>query len=435
MGAKPPFNGTLGTDDRPTVIETELIELLTTDAGSLVGVAEGATSTDGTVIYPSATDPQGVPTDLAVQIDGASRPVTGMEYVDGTGTARPVTQWHLGPLGEFTLTLDSLTFVQPATFDVAIASAGSAQPGGTLDVTADITNTGDESGTQTVTLDINNSVGQVDSTSVTLSGGGSTTQTLSWSVPSGQTEQDYTATVASADDSASQTVTVGSAVPSSAIHRWKLDDVATGTATDSIGSADGTVNGVASVSGTYQGGSAGDGDGSNDYIDVGTLGSFGSNRSTDFAVGITIDDYTGSGGDIFDVNDIDGNIIQVATINGGGLRLSLRGESGSLLRVDTSNSSLIDDGNKHRILWNKTANSASGFNVYVDNSQVSLTTLSDDSGFSPGDFDLDIPLFASANPVDPNSGNLDAVLDDWIIYGNSLSSSERADDYNIQPWS
>jgi len=73
-----------------------------------------------------------------------------------------------------------------------------------------VTNSGTDQDTQTVTLDINNSVGQVDSTSVTLTVGGSTTQTLSWAVPSGQTEQDYQATVASADDSASQTVTVSS---------------------------------------------------------------------------------------------------------------------------------------------------------------------------------------------------------------------------------
>jgi len=248
MGAKPPFNGTLGTDDRPTVIETELIELLTTDARSLVGVAEGATSTDGTVIYPSGSSPQGAPTDLAVQIDGTSRPVTGMEYVDGTGTARPVTQWHLGPLGEFTLTLDSLTFVEPATFDVAIASAGSAQPGGTLDVTADVTNTGDESGTQTVTLSIDNSVGQVDSASVTLSGGGSTTQTLSWAVPSGQTEQDYQATVASADDSASQTVTVGIATLGDT--QYHTDAGSGSTLTDELGTVDATISGATWQTGT-----------------------------------------------------------------------------------------------------------------------------------------------------------------------------------------
>jgi len=114
-----------------------------------------------------------------------------------------------------------------AQFDVAIASTNSpVAPGDELGVTATVDNTGGAQGTQTITLDINNSVGQVDSTSVTLSGGGSTTQALSWVVPSGQTEQDYTATVASADDSASQTVTVGSAIPDSQdlYARWDVTE-------------------------------------------------------------------------------------------------------------------------------------------------------------------------------------------------------------------
>jgi len=163
-------------------------------------VAADSTSTDGTLVYPTANGAQGVPTDLAVRIDGVERPVTAIEYADATGTLRPVTEWHLGPLKEFTLTLDSLTSVQPATFDVAVASTTSpVKPGGTLDVTVDVTNSGDESGTQMVTLDINNGVGQVDSASVSVSGGATTTQTLSWSVPSGATLQDYTATVSCAD--------------------------------------------------------------------------------------------------------------------------------------------------------------------------------------------------------------------------------------------
>jgi len=73
-----------------------------------------------------------------------------------------------------------------------------------------------------------------------LAGGSSTTQTLSWSVPSGQTEQDYQATVASADDTASQTVTVGITIPSSAIARYVGADFdgSTNTWPDKIGTAD-----------------------------------------------------------------------------------------------------------------------------------------------------------------------------------------------------
>jgi len=97
-----------------------------------------------------------------------------------------------------------------------------------------------------VTLSIDNSVGQVDSASVTLSGGGSVTKTLSWSVPSSQTKQDYTATVASADDTASQTVTVSSGPPASLVAHWTFDtaDTNSGTAVDVVGSNDGTISGA-----------------------------------------------------------------------------------------------------------------------------------------------------------------------------------------------
>ena len=62
--------------------------------------------------------------------------------------------------------------------------------------------------------------------------------------------------------------------PDSAIHRWKLDDVETGTATDSIGSSDGNVAGITSKSGSYVGGAGSLGDSSGEHIDVGTLGDF-----------------------------------------------------------------------------------------------------------------------------------------------------------------
>jgi len=136
-------------------------------------------------------------------------------HPDGTGTSET---WHVAaedPQGNSQLqSAYGVSAALPKTansqFDTTITSASPdpVGPGQALDVTVDVTNTGDESDTQTVTLSIDNSVGQVDSTSVTLSGGGSVTKTLSWSVPSNQTKQDYQATVASADDTASQTVTV-----------------------------------------------------------------------------------------------------------------------------------------------------------------------------------------------------------------------------------
>jgi len=231
--------------------------------------------------------------EVRVRVGGATRTVTALEIHRPDGTVDTVTEWHRGPKGEFLLTLNSLTFVQPATFGVAIASTTDpVKPGNTLDVTVDVTNTGDETGTQTVTLDIDNGVGQVDSQSVAVGGGGSATTTLSWDT-TGQTEQDYTATVSSADDSASQTVTVSS-VPPSLVSRWTFDDADTnsGTAVDVVGSNDGTIQGATTgVSGanqTYTTNEAYSFDGTDDRVEIPNLG-FGKTSTFTVAAWIKID--------------------------------------------------------------------------------------------------------------------------------------------------
>ncbi|PSP60063.1 hypothetical protein BRC73_04180 [Halobacteriales archaeon QH_7_66_37] len=94
----------------------------------------------------------------------------------------------------------------PAFFDVAITGTNSPiSEGETLTVDATVENTGDESGTQTITLDVPG-LGQ-DSTTETLSGGTSTTVSLSVGTSSGDAGE-YTATVASEDDTDSTDVRV-----------------------------------------------------------------------------------------------------------------------------------------------------------------------------------------------------------------------------------
>jgi hypothetical protein len=178
----------------------------------------------------------------------------------------------------------------PAFFEVTISSTNSpVQPGTTLDVTADVTNTGNNSAQQTVTLDINNGVGQADSVLLELAGGSSTTQTLSWAVPSGQTEQNYQATVSSDDDSASQTVTVDtgpSLVAQQDLVAWypmENGDARDAANTTDFGDAtayDGTVNGathepsggVTDVSAGPSSGAFNFNDGSSsDRIDIGNI--------------------------------------------------------------------------------------------------------------------------------------------------------------------
>lgn len=91
-------------------------------------------------------------------------------------------------------------------FQVTIDSTNSpVTEGETMEVTATIENTGTASDTQEVTLDIGGA--QRDSTEVTLEPGNQTTTTLSWATGSGDAG-DYTAAVATANDTAETDVTV-----------------------------------------------------------------------------------------------------------------------------------------------------------------------------------------------------------------------------------
>jgi len=313
--------------------------------------------------------------------------------------------------------------------------------GETLTVDYSVENTGNADGTQTITLDIDST--QEDSESQSLTFKTPANSSLDWQTQAGDAGN-FTATVASDDDSAADAVSVVGAVPNKAVHRWQLDDVASGTVTDSIGSADGTVFGVSSVSGDYQGGSAGGGDGVGDYISTTALGSFGSNLDTDFAIAYTIDNFTttvqdgeevpcgvantGSGGSAIEC------YIQQSVFNDGGVRLVLRDDADNFYTVSTDTGH-VADGNKHRVLVNKTDNTGGGTSIYIDGSAVA-TSAGIDQGFGSGalvDFTDPWFLFARSNSGSADL-HLDGTLDDHIIYGDSLTSGEITDDYNAQPW-
>jgi len=226
--------------------------------------------------------------------------------------------------------------------------------------------------------------------------------------------------------------------PSSAIHRWKLDDVASGTATDSIGSADGTVNGVSSVSGDYQGGSAGDGDGVDDYIDTTTLGSFGLNMTSDFAIAFTLDGFTDTSrshvAGVVNSTDSTFLLIRLAAVKDGDIQMIVSDKNGEDIDAATDSGSLIDDGGKYRVVINKTGNDGTDIEIWINKTEESSSPVFTQNNFqNPTDFDGNFALFARNN-AGTIEENLDAILDDVIIYNDSLSSSEIQDDYNIQPW-
>jgi len=223
-----------------------------------------ANSNNGVVRFDGTGSTNGISDGTAkVLVNGTAKDIDSAEWIDASGTSHTVDSWEK---------------VTSTTFTVTITGTNSpVAPGGTLDVTADISNTGSSSGTQTITLEIDNGVGQVDSTSTTVSGGGTVTKTLQWAVPSGQSQQQYTATVSSNDDTATETVDVSSVYPAAAIHGYdatKLTGLAGGdpvtTWPDQVGNADATAVGSPTYRATQINGNAAiELDGSNDAFATG----------------------------------------------------------------------------------------------------------------------------------------------------------------------
>lgn len=230
-------------------------------------------------------------------------------------------------------------------------------------------------------------------------------------------------------------------IPDSAIYRWKLDDVSSGSVSDSVGSApDGTVNGVTSISGDYQGGSAGETTGADgDHIDLNSnLPDFESNVENGFAIGFTVDNMSSQSSftEVFGVSGSDFNNTFRLLLN----ESDAESTDNVAFRLQESNSNFraytepagIFDGNKHRVLIGA---SISDGNVvaFVDNSNNDTTISQNNTSTwtSPG---IDYYLFNSnfvGSTVDPSP---DGVIDDFILYNQLPDANLAQNDFDLQPW-
>jgi PGF-CTERM protein len=173
-----------------------------------VGVYLNATNTtadghlDATIHYAEGDVPTGLDeSTLALwRHDGSWASVGGtVDATANTVTANVTTGSVFAPLGNVSTTT-------PADLRVRVDGTDApVREGDDLTVDATVENVGGTGDTQTVSLSVGGA--EVDSTTVTLSSGESTTVTLTWATSSGDAG-DYTATVASANDSASTSVTV-----------------------------------------------------------------------------------------------------------------------------------------------------------------------------------------------------------------------------------
>jgi len=397
-----PQPGTAGTDDDPLdSIETEQLVVNGQTIDTLVGLAfDSANASDGVLRFDGTGSTNGITDGSAkVIVGGTVYDVAGAEWVDQSGTKHTVDSWEKIVNSQFDVTITGV-------------SPDPVAPGNTLDVTVDVTNNGTDQDTQTVTLDINNGVGQVDSASVTLSGGGSTTTTLSWAVPSSQAVQDYQATVSSDDDAASQTVTVA---PASLISHYTFDsaDTSGSTAIDVVGSNDGTIQGATTgVSGanqTYTTNEAYSFDGVDDVVDCGNVGISG-NDSVSIACWVRTnstsqDFFQGVHG--FHSGSASGEHFSFQCNRGANYELHTRGNGITLTSLSSSWKHLT------------ATYDGSGVVAYVNGSQV-------------GSLDITLSIQDGVTIGERPGGDrhFSGDIDDVRVYDKALTSTEVSNLYN-----
>ena len=331
----------------------------------------------------------------------------------------------------------SVSTVVPAFFDVAITDTNSpVNEGDVLVVDYSVDNTGDSFETQDIRLEIE-SVQEDADLDVSLSGGASDSGTLEWDTTN-EDETTYTATVLSDDNTDSVTVEIEAAIRDSEadqklFRRWVLDDV-NGSVSELVEGDDGTNNGVTSVSGDWVGGSAGEGDGVDDHILTSTLGDFGSNLDTGWAVALSIEMtdsgamVTGSRGGPSDQRWE----ITIDRFTDDELDILIDDQDGLRRRVNSTDLN-ISTGEKYRLVLNHPAgNDAENIEMWSNQTELSTNIQNNGNGTNFGDFAYDIPLFG----LDDGGSiieQLPAILDDVCFYEDSLTQSEIESYTN--PWS
>ncbi|WP_340104875.1 PKD domain-containing protein [Rhodohalobacter sp. 8-1] len=178
-------------------------------------ITEGE-SLDVTATIENTGDQSGTQ-DAILEVGGIQRDATSLSLSAGESQTVTLT-WDtsIGDSGDFTATVasedetTSTSALVLAQENFAVSIDGTNSPiteGESLDVTATIENTGDQSGTQDAILEVGGI--QRDATSLSLSAGESQTVTLTWDTSIGDSG-DFTATVASEDETTSTSVTIQS---------------------------------------------------------------------------------------------------------------------------------------------------------------------------------------------------------------------------------
>jgi len=217
------------------------------------------------------------------------------------------------------------------------------------------------------------------------------------------------------------------------VHRWILsDDGGVLDVSDSVGSANGTNNGVSVTTGDWADAAAGDGDGVDDYIETTTWGDFGSNMGSGFAIAWSLVS-TDDDAHFFGTRTDGGDRVE-ANIGGFGapsdaLGFILEDTNGNEERIHSDEN--VNDGSQKRIVWNVPEPDPDEWEVYINQSSVAYTVDESSGASSFNDFGEAVALFAR-NLEGSVESHINTVIDDFCVYGDDLSQSE-AESYN-NPW-
>lgn len=213
-------------------------------------------------------------------------------------------------------------------------------------------------------------------------------------------------------------------------HRWVLNDV-NGTVEDSEGDADGTNNGVTSVSGDWAGGTAGEGDGTG-HIETTTWGDFGGGLADGFAIAWS---FASTGDDIsfFGTRTDGGDRIEAGIgtfgVDDNKLKLELEDSNGDSSRLGTDED--VNDGETKRVVWVAPSVDPVDWEVWINQSEVDVTVELDDDLATFENFGQEVPLFARNFEGDVSS-EFDGIMDDVCVFDDTLTASEIESYSN--PW-
>jgi len=220
-----------------------------------------------------------------------------------------------------------------------------------------------------------------------------------------------------------------SAIPDSVVYQYLMNEGSGQTLADSIGNEEISTNFENWVSDSeYEGGYKIVSDGVDDSGDDGTMGNFGSTMDTNFAIGLQCEfDHTNAEAILGVLNDGENTLLNIVPNFGtsGALAIDIRSDNGNLQRIETGQ---INDGDRKTVLFNKTGQSASDMEVYVNDpdTDVSSVNINDGDHGTFSDFEYNMTYFAR-----DNRGSVDSYFDgglglvEW--FDDSLSSQERSD--------